>query len=289
MHPIMTHYGGLFAGGFVLASVSSAAWVLTRRASRSGRIGSSMGVIALIGECLAPAAVSLCPNLLARQVRTHIAGDERCERLGADRVLGMTLLVGLSSGVALSPLLADKGILALFVPLCTTALAFMFVAFTIRSLNKERLATIRRDFPSMLDVIALLVRGGMPPSVALEQAAAAQSGDALRRELGKVVHAIRLGCSRASALDEFARRVPLEEAADFVSTVLRSDQLGTPLADAVERFADHLRETRVQQAEAIAGRASVKIMGPAAILLVAILLILFAPFGIKLVHTGLPF
>lgn len=57
-----------------------------------------------------------------------------------------------------------------------------------------------------------------------------------------------------------------------------TEELGTPLADIFSNLADQMRLRKSQWAEAVAGKAQIKIHGPQLIIMVACMLTILAPF-----------
>jgi pilus assembly protein TadC len=72
----------------------------------------------------------------------------------------------------------------------------------------------------------------------------------------------------------------------FVDDVIQSEELGRPIADTLERLADRVRVRRVQEAVDTAGKAKVMVLVPGMLVLMATLLVLFAPFIVRWYYGG---
>ncbi len=295
---IVQLYGHLLAAGLVflaVAACAAAVYVGVRRVSGSlsaSSPGSGLGaaVSFAVGDAAAPLARAIYPEAIINMVRVRAGLDPNAERLGPHRLLGLTTSVGVASAAVCGSLLYIGGWKTSAALSVLIAPGFVAIALLeLRSLHLARQKAIRRDFPYALDLLVLLCRAGASPAIALARVALDRANSPLGRELSRALRSINMGTTRGAALQEMAERVDVAEVSSFVATLAQAEQLGRPIADAMEQFADRVRLQRIHAAEAAAGSAGVKIMGPAVIVLVATLLLLLGPFFLKILRDGLPF
>ena len=72
----------------------------------------------------------------------------------------------------------------------------------------------------------------------------------------------------------------------FVDDLLQSEELGRPIADTLESLADRVRTIRTQDAIDTAGKAKVMVLVPGTLILLACMIMLFAPFIVKFYYQG---
>src|SRR3546814_20868498 len=71
-----------------------------------------------------------------------------------------------------------------------------------------------------------------------------RSHPALATQLALVSLELRAGTSRAAALRNLADRIGLDEVSSFVTLIVQSDSLGTPIAQTLVVHADEMRNSR---------------------------------------------
>ena len=71
---------------------------------------------------------------------------------------------------------------------------------------------------------------------------------------------MRMGVTRAAALERLVERTDVEELASFVAVLVQSTNLGVSIAQVLQTQAAQMRERRRQRAEELARQASVKIV-----------------------------
>ena len=98
---------------------------------------------------------------------------------------------------------------------------------------------------------------------------------------------MELGTTRRRALENMAKRVPLDQLRSIISSVVQAEELGTPLADVLHSQANLLRLHRSVRAENAAAVASVRILVPSLLILMAVILAEFAPAILRAISGGL--
>ena len=84
--------------------------------------------------------------------------------------------------------------------------------------------------------------------------------NALSEEFRRVVGEMRMGVTRAAALERLVARTDVEELASFVAVLIQSTNLGVSIAQVLQTQAAQMRERRRQRAEELARQASAKIV-----------------------------
>jgi tight adherence protein C len=101
---------------------------------------------------------------------------------------------------------------------------------------------------------------------------------ALSEELVTINHEQRAGKPRIDAWRSMAERTGLEVVQQFVSMLVQTERFGTPIARSLGQFADSLRLQRMQKAEEIAAKTTVKLIFPlVACVFPALFLVLLGP------------
>ncbi|MDH5670978.1 MAG: type II secretion system F family protein [Myxococcales bacterium] len=198
--------------------------------------------------------------------------------LEAEDLWALSLLLGLSAYALLSAIAAP--------PFWITVAAFAcLIAPVVRlgGLRDRRRASVARDLPTVIDVMALCMGAGLDFASALQIGAreAAPADSPLRRELEHAQKSIVTGRSRQRALSELAERIPSPALQDFVGAVVQGELKGTPLSRVLEVQARSLRTRRAVAAEEAATRAGLLLMAPLLMLLCCVMLLLFSPLLIK--------
>lgn len=121
---------------------------------------------------------------------------------------------------------------------------------------KRRQSRIRREFPGIVDLLALCARAGLNLDRALEVAARLTKGE-LARELGRALKELYVGRRPIAALRNLCDRVPLPEVEALVTALAQAETLGTPVGDLLATQASVARNLFRQQIEATVGRLPV--------------------------------
>lgn len=154
---------------------------------------------------------------------------------------------------------------------------------------KARQDEILVNFPSLVDLSALVIEAGLDYVTAFERIVnVAVTKTALEIEVDKMLAEIRLGYSRRDALMRFARRCGLQEVRSFVGLIIQSDELGTSLVDLLRNFAADLRFRRLNKAEQLAAKASTKMLIPLFLFIFPVVFIIaLSPIVSDLIKGGI--
>lgn len=123
---------------------------------------------------------------------------------------------------------------------------------------RKRQASIDRDIPDFLDILAITVRSGMSFRSSLERVCSHFEGP-VAEEMQKTLHEMRLGVSRRDAFTATKERCRSDNIDNFVTALLQSEELGTPIGDALTSIVKEIRRERAQQVRRAAAKAQPKV------------------------------
>jgi tight adherence protein C len=151
----------------------------------------------------------------------------------------------------------------------------------------KRLRLIAKRVPYTLDLVSLAMGAGATFTEAVRTVVREDPHDPFNNELKTVLAEMELGSTRRQALENLADRVPLDNLRSIVSSVIQAEELGTPLADVLHNQASLLRLQRSIRAENAAAVASVRMLVPALLILMAVVLTVFGPAIVRGLTGGL--
>ncbi|MCX5660543.1 MAG: type II secretion system F family protein [Planctomycetota bacterium] len=195
-----------------------------------------------------------------------------------DEYLAIALIcgcgLGLGSGVLGVALLgqfdlaivAAMGVLGAGVPL-----------WVLYDTGRGRVHRISKQLPYTLDLIALAMTAGSTFSEAIDAIVRDNPDDDFNQELRTVQAEIEFGASRSAALAGLARRIPLGTLRSVIGAVNQAEALGTPLAIILKTQSSVLRMHRSVRAEKLSASASLRILIPSMLILIAVVLVVFGP------------
>ena len=154
----------------------------------------------------------------------------------------------------------------------------------LRRAAKKRLQDIRRRLPFAVDLTALMMGAGAGFREGLAAVADESKDHPLGREFARVLGGLKRGQTLAEALGDMRTRLGEPDVNEFVSTVLRAEELGSPLGEVLLTMADQMRLRRSQWAEKLAGEAQAKITAPGMVIMVASMLVVIGPFILQVFH-----
>ncbi len=133
--------------------------------------------------------------------------------------------------------------------------------------GRLRQEAIERALPDFLDILAVSVRAGLGYRYALRRVSEALEGPA-SEEMLTVLRQMELGQDRREAFLALRERNRSESLKSFVAAQLQAEELGVPLAEALNDIATDMRRLAYQNARRQAQRA-----GPRVSLLVTTLIV----------------
>lgn len=152
---------------------------------------------------------------------------------------------------------------------------------------KRRHAEIRRDLPSVIDLLNLCVGSGLDFMLAVDRVVKNFKQCPLTWELSEVWRENRMGSARRDALQHLSRRVNLPELSSFVRTLLQADRMGAPMSEALKIQAEEIRLRRFLQGEEAALKAPIKLLFPLIFfILPAVMVIVAGPIILQFMQGG---
>lgn len=165
-----------------------------------------------------------------------------------------------------------------FLILVFSVVGFFFPFFYVRGFKNERRAQVVIDLPFVIDLLALSTAVGLDFFAAIQRVVDKMHGGALAEELGEVLRALKLGSSRADALNAMAWRMNMTEISSFVAVLTTADALGANIGDVLKQQSEQMRQERFVRAEKAGAEASQKIYFPLILfILPAVLIMVFGP------------
>jgi tight adherence protein C len=158
-------------------------------------------------------------------------------------------------------------------------------------LTSRRQETIRLALPNALDLLVICMEAGLGIDQAMMRVSEEMklTAPVLAEELQIINREQRAGKPRLDAWRSMAERVNVEYVSQFVSMLVQTEKYGTPIAQALGAFADHLRERRTQAAEEMAAKTGVKLLFPLVLFIFpSIFVVTLGPaiLGIKKILEG---
>jgi tight adherence protein C len=168
------------------------------------------------------------------------------------------------------------------------ALGWMLLRGQLSGERNRRYREVSRCLPVEIDLAAMCMQAGLdfPGAIRLIVQQRSKAKQVLREELLRILQELELGHTRATALSNFAARVPTLAVREFVGAVIQAEEKGTPLAEVLRIQATMLRMRRSILAEEAASRAGVLMMIPMLMLLGCILIILMGSLVIQSLESG---
>jgi tight adherence protein C len=204
-----------------------------------------------------------------------LATTYRAEEIIASQAIGG--LVGLLLALAIAGFGLVGGMLALVLLVLLPTAGVVFPVSRLNHAVAQRHATILKDLPDTLDLLAISVEAGVGLEGAMD--VVCQRFDSpLADEFAQTLREMGLGLTRRDALQSLKRRTEVPELSNFVLALIQADTLGMPVGRVLKAQAAEMRIKRRQWARERAAKLPVKIMFPlVACIFPAILVILLGP------------
>jgi tight adherence protein B len=216
---------------------------------------------------------------------------------GLDMPAPQFILLTVLSGVAgwlLTALWLNGGIACFY----GAGFAVLPAAYVIIA-RRGRLKTFSQQLPYVADFLRSALRAGHPMARGL-QMAVENAPDPIATELRLIIEQMRYGASLPDALDSMFKRVPEESLGFFVAAVRVQAQVGSSLAEILDRVAEAIRaRQRLQQqlkALTAQSRMSALIVGALPFIMLAIFtlirpqymeLLFYDPIGVKMLEAAI--
>ncbi len=166
-------------------------------------------------------------------------------------------------------------------------LGFFGSLYQLHDKANKRIRLISKRIPYALDLISLAMGAGATFVEAVRTVVREEDEDPFNQELKTLLAEMDLGNTRRQALESLSDRVPLDSLRGIVASVMQAEELGTPLGNVLHDQANLLRLQRSYKAENAAAVASVRILIPCLLLVMAVILAVFGPAIVRMMRKGL--
>lgn len=212
-------------------------------------------LLRLLGRRFGPAVVAALGARRMDQVRSRLDA--------AGSPAGWTADTYAERKAAFAVLAAVPAVLLLIlghvvVPVALVVTGWFWADVVVASALRRRQTALERALPDFLDVLSVTVGAGLSFRQALERVSSATTGP-LGEEATLVLRQMSLGVSRRRALQEMRSRNRSPAVAQFVTAMLQAEELGAPLATALQEIAADIRRAAAQEARRRAARAAPRI------------------------------
>lgn len=227
------------------------------------------------------------PSLRAK-IRRDLEASGNPKGYSIDEYLALSLLGGAALGVAATILGATMfGQFDLLLLMAAGGVGFAIPMWDLHSAANARILRISRKIPYTLDLIALMMAAGSSFTEAIDTIIKDDPDDDFNQELAFVRNEIELGTTRSVALANLAQRVPIETLRSIIGAVNQAEALGTPLSHILKTQSAMLRLHRTVRAEKLSASASLRILFPSTLILLAVVLIMFGPIILRWMESKL--
>lgn len=232
-------------------------------------------------------ATRVSPPGYIDSVRRRLTIAGRGQRVHLD-----TFLAGRIATIALIPV-AFIGIELASVPKVYRLLLFVLALALLllgpeAQLNRavqERQDRIRRDLPSLVDLLMISVEAGLGFDQALTRATISVPGP-LSEEFSRFLGEVRMGGDRAESLEAIDARTDVPELRSFLMALIQADQFGVSIGPILKAQADDIRVAHRQHIQEMAQKAPVKMLFPLVFcVLPALFIVVVGPAGIQIYET----
>jgi tight adherence protein C len=163
----------------------------------------------------------------------------------------------------------------------------VFLSMLVRSRQRE----IGEALPDAIDLMTVCVEAGLALDAALQRTGEEMhlGSAALADELNLMTIELRIGSTRAMALQNLALRTGVEDVETFVTTLLQSEHFGTNVAQSLRVLAQTMRDFRRLRAEEAAAKIAIKLLFPLIFFIFpSLFLVLLGPAMVGVFKTLLP-
>lgn len=224
---------------------------------------------------------------LRRKIRQNLMASGNPSGYTVDQIIALAMLCALAVGLgsSLIILLFDGRGVLFFLPVMSF-IGFMVPLVALSSAAQKRSSRIGKQLPYTLDLIALVMASGSSFTESVQTLIRDNPDDDLNQELAFALAEMEYGTTRNAALANLAERIPLESLRGVIGAVNQAEALGTPLSSILKVQADMLRMHRAVRAEKLSASASLKILVPSMLILLAVVLVIGAPLIMRFIEQG---
>lgn len=161
----------------------------------------------------------------------------------------------------------------IFWVLMSVAAGYMIPEFWLKGKIKRVKASMIKELPDAIDLLALCVNAGLDFMLALKWVVEKSPPSVMIDEMNTVLQEINVGKTRRDAIRDLAKRYEIPELSTFSRTLIQADKMGTSVTDALNILSEDMRLSRYRRGEQLALKAPLKMLIP-------LLLFIFPVVGI---------
>jgi tight adherence protein C len=168
-------------------------------------------------------------------------------------------------------------------------LGYVIPPQVLHRLVKRYRTKLQDALPDTVDLLGIVLGTGL----ALDQAMMRVSDEMqfiypdLANEFATVVMQVKAGQERSVAFTQLIRRTGIEDIKSLAAMIIQSERFGTSLSQALNVYAQALRQKRRLRAEAAVGKAGIKMLLPIIIFILPVLFIVTLVPGLAIALAGL--
>ena len=242
-----------------------------------------VGVLTTLGRRVSPAGRIEEMRLMLRRAGRP---DADTDRYLAIRVLSI-IASPVVAYVAWNLFASQGGMLRLVCTGLAVACCTVLPSRKLRSQVESREAKILRQLPDIMDLLVICMEAGLGFTAAVARTIAHVEGE-MSEEFALVLSEMRVGASRADALQGLADRVQIPAVRSFVAAIRQADQFGVSVSTVLRDQVEDMRITRKQIAQEKAMKAPVKMLIPMVFCIFPpMFIITIGPAGLSLTSSGI--
>ena len=205
-----------------------------------------------------------------------------------EEYLALAMATGVMLGLLTAVIcLALAGTFSILLLLIGLGVGIVLTLYQLYDRAGKRIRLISKRVPYSLDLISLAMGAGATFTEAVETVVREEGDDPFNVELRTMLAEMDLGSTRAKAMRNLVERIPLDSLRSIIASVIQAEELGTPLQEVLHQQASLLRLHRSVRAENAAAVASVRILVPSLLILIAVVLAIFGPAILRIIERGL--
>jgi tight adherence protein C len=140
---------------------------------------------------------------------------------------------------------------------------------TFSRIQKKRSDAAEAEFPSIVELFAVLVSAGESPSTAMLRVTERSNGEMARKFTGALAE-LKNGKSLSQSLESLGKNVSSPTIRRFCDTLILAIERGTPLSEVLNRQVEEVRAAQHALLLTAAGKAEISLMIPVVFLILPI-------------------
>jgi Flp pilus assembly protein TadB len=174
------------------------------------------------------------------------------------------------------------------IAMAVSAILFVVYVYVKRKMLEDefmkRKSELIRDLPMAVDLIGMVLEAGGTVSNGFDSVVNEQRGKTISEEFRIIRGLNNAGMTRSDSFRQFKNKYNDPEIDEFVFSVIKGEELGTPLAKIMLEQSKILREKTSQKFEKIAEEANHNIAFPSMLIMLASMICIVGPILLPLIY-----